>query len=168
MPLDDLSCLVVACGLGDDAEYCSGAGGQVTAFDLSETAIAACRRRFPHSPVAYVVGNVLAPPAEWRRRFAFVFEANTLQTLPAELRPDAIAQIASFCVRGGTVVVVCRGREPDDVNVEGPPWPLERSELDPFTQAGLTQVSFADVVDDEDGVRRFVVQYTAVLIAPST
>mgnify|MGYP001170008050 CR=1 FL=1 len=36
----DQRCLVVGCGLGDDAECLAAAGGRVAAFDLSETAIA--------------------------------------------------------------------------------------------------------------------------------
>ena len=43
--------LVVGCGLGDDAEKLASLGFSVVAFDVSATAIAWCRRRFPHSAV---------------------------------------------------------------------------------------------------------------------
>ena len=44
--------LIVACGLGDDAEEVSRRGYQVTAFDLVPAAIGHCRERFPGRPSA--------------------------------------------------------------------------------------------------------------------
>src|ERR1700733_12467903 len=41
--------LVVACGLGDDAEELARRGYVVTAFDISPTAIGRCRGGFPTS-----------------------------------------------------------------------------------------------------------------------
>ena len=152
------ACLVVGCGLGDDAEYLAAAGGQVTAFDLSESAIAWCRRRFPASQVSYMAANLLALPADFTRRFEFIFEANTLQAMPAPLRAPAIERIAQCCASGGTVLVVCRGRDRDQI-VEGPPWPLAHEDLAGFTRAGLRETSFEDVMDGD--VRRFVVAYGA-------
>jgi SAM-dependent methyltransferase len=151
-------CLVVGCGLGDDAEYMAEQGGHVTAFDLSETAIQWCHRRFPQSDVRYVAANLLAPPAEWTRHFDVIFEANTLQAMPADLRVAGMRCIAQFLKPGGRLLVVCRGREPDDP-LEGPPWPLVRTELDAFTESGLAEASFADVVDARDDARRFVIEY---------
>jgi SAM-dependent methyltransferase len=153
------ACLVVGCGLGDDAECLAAAGGRVTAFDLSETAVRWCGRRFPGSPVSYLAANLLSPPDDWAGRFDFVFEANTLQSLPAELRPRAVERVAGFVAPGGTLLVVCRGREPDEV-VEGPPWPLVRGEVETFTRFGLRGVAFQDlIVDGEPPVRRFVVEF---------
>ena len=43
------SALVIGCGLGDDAEQLSTWGFKTTAFDISETAIRATRKRFPNS-----------------------------------------------------------------------------------------------------------------------
>ena len=155
----DRSCLVVGCGLGDDAECLAAAGGRVTAFDLSETAIGWCRRRFPNSPVSYLVADLLAPPAEWARRFELVFEANTLQALPAALRARAMERLAGLVAPGGTLLVVCRGREPDET-VEGPPWPLVREELEAFGRLGLREVSFQDlIVGTDDPTRRFVAEF---------
>jgi 2-polyprenyl-3-methyl-5-hydroxy-6-metoxy-1,4-benzoquinol methylase len=151
------ACLVVGCGLGDDAEYLATQGGEVTAFDLSESAIQWCRRRFPASRVNYIAANLLELPAEFSRRFQFIFEANTLQAMPAGLRSSAMESIARCCAPGGTVLVLCRGRERYDV-VEGPPWPLTLEELEGFPRTGLRQASFEDVIDGE-GVRRFLVAY---------
>ena len=54
--------LVVGCGLGEDAEFIAGLGYTTVAFDISPTAIAAARRRFPDSAVEYRVANLLDPP----------------------------------------------------------------------------------------------------------
>ena len=88
-----LSALVVGCGLGDDAEYLASRGFAVTAFDISPTAIAWCRRRFPHSPVNYLAADLFqhSLPA-----FDFVLEAYTLQALPRSLRAQAISAIAAL------------------------------------------------------------------------
>jgi SAM-dependent methyltransferase len=152
--------LVVGCGLGDDAETVATSGGRVTAFDLSATAIAWARRRFPASRVHYAAADLLHLPSEWRRAFGFVLEINTLQTLPDTMRPLAVACVADLVAPGGTLLVICRGRESADAPV-GPPWPLLASEIDAFDRSGLTRVSFDDVLDHhEPPVRRFVVEFS--------
>jgi SAM-dependent methyltransferase len=154
------SSLVVGCGLGDDAETVAASGGEVTAFDLSATAIEWCRRRFPQSRVRYVAADLFHAPAAWQRAFGFVLEINTLQALPADLRPDAIARVADFVAPDGTLLVICRGRDAGDP-VNGPPWPLVRGELEGFRAAGLDAGSVDIVVDDADPpVRRFVAVFT--------
>ncbi|MGB3637581.1 MAG: methyltransferase domain-containing protein, partial [Rivularia sp. (in: cyanobacteria)] len=50
--------LVVGCGLGDDAEILAEKGFDVTAFDISPTAIDWCKQRFPDSSVNYVIADV--------------------------------------------------------------------------------------------------------------
>lgn len=150
------SSLVVGCGLGDDAETVARAGGAVTAFDLSPTAIEWCRRRFPSSSVRYVAADLFHAPAEWRRAFGFVLEINTLQALPADLRRQAMAALAEFVEPGGTLLVICRGRDAGDP-ADGPPWPLVRDELEAFRSSGLEPQSFEDTDDVADPpIRRFV------------
>jgi len=92
--------LVIACGLGDDAEQLAAWGFETTAFDIAQTAIEMAGRRFPKSKVTYRVADLFAAPAEWLRAFDFVFEANTVQALPHNLRTAAIRAIAEF-VRPG-------------------------------------------------------------------
>ncbi len=87
------SALVVGCGLGDDAEWLAAQGFAVTAFDISATAIVACRRRFPHSSVDYVQTSLLSPPAEWiADPFDLVVESYTIQVLP----PGSPERTASY------------------------------------------------------------------------
>jgi SAM-dependent methyltransferase len=148
-------CLVVGCGLGDDAEALASAGFDVTAFDISPTAIAAAQQRFPRSGVDYLVADVLQPPPAWVGAFDLVFEAFTLQVLPPEPRHAAIASIASLVGPGGRVFVLCRAREPEEPAGELP-WPLTREELALFEAAGLRATSVDVVLDGETPpVRRF-------------
>jgi SAM-dependent methyltransferase len=150
--------LVIGCGLGDDAEELSRRRFRVVAFDISPAAINWARERFPHSSVEYCPADLLEPPTPWEAAFDLVFEAYTLQTLPVELRPAAIARIARFVAPGGVLLLVSRGREPED-DPGAMPWPLTRDELSPFQRAGLTETSFEDYWDGEDPpVRRFRVE----------
>ncbi len=57
------SAVIVGCGLGDDAELIAGLGYQTTAFDISPTAIATARGRFPGSAVRYQAADLLSAPA---------------------------------------------------------------------------------------------------------
>ena len=153
------SALVIGCGLGADAEQLAAWGFCTTAFDISETAIRACRKRFPSSAVGYQVANLLEPPKDWRGQFDFVFEANTLQVLPAALRPQATKNIAAFLRPGGQLLVIARHREPSEPEGQMP-WPLTRAEISAFTEHGLEEVLF-DILPDveEPDVHRFRVLF---------
>jgi 2-polyprenyl-3-methyl-5-hydroxy-6-metoxy-1,4-benzoquinol methylase len=153
------SALVTGCGLGDDAEQLAKWGFRTTAFDISESAIRASRKRFPSSIVEYHAANLLEPPAHWSGQFDFVFEANTLQVLPAPLRPQATKNIAGFLRPGGHLLVIARHREPSEPAGEMP-WPLTRAEISAFTGHGLEEVMF-DILPDveEPDVRRFRVLF---------
>jgi 2-polyprenyl-3-methyl-5-hydroxy-6-metoxy-1,4-benzoquinol methylase len=156
----DLRVLVVGCGLGDDAEYLAQLGAKVTAFDLSQTAIDWCHQRFPTSDVNYQVVDLFAAPSEWKLNFDLVIEIYTIQALPANIRPTAMDCIGNFVSDNGKLLVVCRGRNPEDP-CENLPFPLTQAELTRFTTTGLTQVSFEDFIDTSEPnlPRRFRVVY---------
>lgn len=159
LPTEGKSALVTGCGLGDDAEQLAAWGFRTTAFDISEAAIRACRKRFPDSRVEYQAANLLEPPKDWPGRFDFVFEANTLQVLPAALRAQATKNIAGFLRPGGLLLVLARGREPSEPEGQMP-WPLTRSEISAFTEPGLEELLFEIVHDaDEPDTRRFRVLF---------
>jgi SAM-dependent methyltransferase len=149
--------VVVGCGLGDDAEALAARGFDVTAFDISETAIDWCKKRFPNSPVHYVAADLFALPETWK--FDFVAEIYTIQALPLEFRERAIRAVAHLVEHGGTLLAI--GRLVGDLEERLKlPWPLTRSELDGFTRSGLRQVHFEDYMDSEDPpVRRFCAEY---------
>jgi 2-polyprenyl-3-methyl-5-hydroxy-6-metoxy-1,4-benzoquinol methylase len=160
LDLRDLHILVVGCGLGDDAEYLAQLGAKVTAFDLSQTAIDWCHQRFPDSQVNYQVADLFTTPADWKLSFDLVIEIYTIQALPANIRPNAIDCISHFVAPNGKLLVVCRGRNPEDA-CENLPFPLTQDELTRFTTTGLTQVSFEDFIDtlESGSPRRFRIVY---------
>ncbi len=117
------------------------------------------RESFPNSRVDYRTADLLNPPSPWRGQFDFVFEANTLQVLPAALRPQATRNIAAFLRQGGHLLLIARQREASDPEGEMP-WPLTRAEISAFTAHGLEEILF-DILPDvsEPDVRRFRVLF---------
>jgi SAM-dependent methyltransferase len=150
--------LVVGGGLGDDAEYLAGRGFDTLAFDVSASAVATARRRFPGSHVEHVVEDLLDPPARWRHAFDLVFESLTVQSLPVPLHPDAIAQVARMVAPGGTLLVVAAAR--GDGLEPGPPWPLTRAEIEAFATGGVRAVRIEDLRDaGQPAVRRWRAEF---------
>jgi SAM-dependent methyltransferase len=149
--------LVIGCGLGDDAEELARRGFEVVAFDIAPTAISWCKQRFPESSVDYQVCDLFNPPADWVRHFDFVLESRTLQALPWEWCEPAIARIVRFLAPGGTLLVLCLGRDPQALRY-GIPWPLSRTELAAFEKYGLTKQEFEDL-SDITGQRTFRVVF---------
>jgi SAM-dependent methyltransferase len=151
--------LKVGSGLGDDAEELARRRYGTTAFDISKSAVARSRARFPNSTVSYVVADLFSAPSEWHLKFSFVLESYTLQVLPPDLRADAIRCISSFVAPGGALLVIARGRESNEPEGEMP-WPLTKEELALFQTHGLNETSFDDYMDNEEPpVRRFRVTY---------
>jgi SAM-dependent methyltransferase len=124
--------LVVGSGYGDDAEYVAGLGFDTVAFDIAPTAVRAAVEKFSGSPVQYVTADLLDPPETWRRSFDLVVEIITVQSLPDDLRPKAIAEVAGMVAPGGTLLVISTAREDEDAPWDGPPWPLKRAEVESF------------------------------------
>jgi SAM-dependent methyltransferase len=151
--------LDVGTGLGDNAEELVRRGMDVVAFDVSPTAVASARARFPASAVHYVVADLLAPPAEWRGAFDLVAETYTLQVLPPRERAAAGRALGAFVAPGGTLVVIARGRDPGEPE-RAMPWPLTRTEVAALGDAELALVDLRDLVDaEEPPVRRFVATF---------
>jgi SAM-dependent methyltransferase len=133
---DGREALVVGCGYGADAELLALLGFRTTAFDFAPTAIAGARRKYPASEVDYLVADVLALPREWRGRFDLVVESLTVQSMPPEQHSVAAGNIAALVAPGGTLLVLATTRE-EHSEVEGPPWPLTRAELELFANGDL-------------------------------
>jgi 2-polyprenyl-3-methyl-5-hydroxy-6-metoxy-1,4-benzoquinol methylase len=151
--------LVVACGLGDDAEEVSRRGFGVTAFDLVPAAIAHCRARFPDSAVDYQVADVLQLPAAWSQAFDLVVEVRTLQSLPLADRGAAAASIAGAVAPGGRVFVHGLARR-DDEPAGRRPWPLSPRDLTAFTRTGLTETELNFHRSGPDGKHTVDAVYT--------
>jgi hypothetical protein len=88
-----------------------------------------------------------------------VVESYTLQALPDAERERAFAPIADFVAPGGTLLVICRGRDADE-DAGRLPWPLTREEVRRFENEGLNLVAFDDFHDDRTPpVRRFRAEF---------
>lgn len=136
--------LVVGCGLGDDAIELEALGFQVTAFDVSDSAIKYCKERFPTSTVDFVQADLLKPLPDWQGQFDFVLEIFTVQALPPKYEEVSINAIGQFVAPGGqllTVAVV--GDQPRDFQ-NGPPWVLTPEHIDKFVQQGF-EVAQSDI-----------------------
>lgn len=136
--------VVVGCALGADAEFVSGRGFDTTAFDISQTAIRCARERHQGSGVDYVVASVLDLPDTWHGAFDLVVEIITVQALPDDVRPRAIAGVASLVAAGGTLLVIAL-RDDGTHTAPPPPTPLTRAEIDSFAQHGLFPHDVAEV-----------------------
>jgi SAM-dependent methyltransferase len=147
--------LKVGCGLGEDAEWLSDLGFDVTAFDISPTAISECENRFPNSKVTYVTRDLFQSSDSWLGAFDFVLESYTLQVLPPELRAKALKQISEFVSLGGHLMLIARLREESETT-GSMPWPLVRREIDILKSQGFVERYAEDYLDGEQPtVRRF-------------
>jgi len=154
--------LVVGCGLGDDASYLNDLGFNVSAFDISPTAIEWAKKLYGEKDISFEVMDLFEPFRGSLGAFDFVLEVYTIQPLPLEMRPAVIDSIAAFVAPEGKLLVVTRGREDDEEPVELP-WALSRRDLSRFEQSGLKQSGFEIMMGDEDEpIPRFVVEYTRV------
>jgi SAM-dependent methyltransferase len=151
--------LVVGCGLGEDAAYLSGLGWGVTAFDISGSAIAAARRRFPTVPADFRVADLLNPPEEWTGRFDLVLETYTTQSLPVRLRPTVTRHVRRFVGVGGTLLVLAVAE--DEHSSSGPPWPLTREEIEAFAGEGLRGLAIEELGTPPD-LRQWRAQFQRV------
>jgi SAM-dependent methyltransferase len=151
--------LVVGCGLGDDARFLHDLGFNVTAFDISPTAVRWARRLHHDTDIKFVIADLFNPPKEWFQAFEFVLEVYTIQPLPMEMRSKVIDAIANFVAFGGNLLVVTRGREDDEEPLELP-WALSRKDLSRFEANNLKQIYFEEMLgDEEEPVKRFVIKY---------
>lgn len=146
--LSGKTAVTIGCGLGDDAEALARHGYQVTAFDISPSAIAMCRQRYPDSSVAYRVADLFDFPDEWRQGFDLVYECNTIQILNGSSRVQAVKAISDLVAPGGEVLVSCRSRAAGE-QLDAFPCPLDRDEIGGFRRAGLSEKHFIAYDDDQ-------------------
>jgi 2-polyprenyl-3-methyl-5-hydroxy-6-metoxy-1,4-benzoquinol methylase len=132
--------LVIAAGLGDDAEELARRGCDTSAFDLSPKAIEIARRRFPGSKVDYRVADLFELPAEWQEAFGIVVEIQTIMSIPPEHHEAAIAAVVSTVARDGRLLVRTAIRREDEPAPRRP-WPLAPSEIRLFETHGMTELA---------------------------
>ena len=151
--------LVVGCGLGDDARFLHDLGFNVTAFDISKTAIEWARKLHHDTDIKFFAADLFDAPKNWYQAFEFVLEVYTIQPLPLEMRSQVIDAIANFVRFDGKLLIVTRGREDDEIPTELP-WALSRRDLSRFEKNNLKQTHFEEMLGDEEPpIKRFVVEY---------
>lgn len=156
--------VVIGSGLGEDAEYLARRGFTTAGFDIAPTAIDAARRRFPDSPVQYLVADLLDLPVRWRGAFDLVVEIFTVQALPPGYRRQATHNTGTLVAPDGTLLVIAAvraaARDANDGEVNGPPWPLTRREIDAFAGYGIEPVRIEDIpLPDDPGAHRWRAEF---------
>ena len=147
--------LVVGCGLGEDAAFLDQWGWEVTAFDISPTAVEWAKELFSDSKVEWLKADLLELPDEWGASFDLVLEVHILQAIPESVRLQASLALAPLVRKGGHLVCIGRYQTDDEV-VEGPPWPLSRSFIKSIGEnLKLQGLDVRSLPDDEPDVSRF-------------
>ncbi|MEE2758379.1 MAG: class I SAM-dependent methyltransferase [Candidatus Thermoplasmatota archaeon] len=151
--------LVVGCGLGDDAEWLSIAGFDVTAFDISQSSIDWCNERFPNSNVEYGVTDLLNPPTEWEQSFDLIVEIHILQAIPDPIRDEAAITLTRLLNDDG--YLLCIGRLLTDRVPEepAPPWPLSKVWLNGRFQGLEPHFFYSFINEDTPDITRYVASW---------
>ncbi len=150
--------LVIGCGLGDDAQALADRGFEVTAFDISPTAVAWCQERFPDSSVHYCVADLFNLDPAWRGQFDLIEECRNIQALPLNVRSQIMGAIAPLVAPGGTLLIITRHRD-NNSETDGPPWPLCDSELAEFQNWGLAEIQRHEFFDADNTIKQLRVEY---------
>ncbi|OIQ39154.1 MAG: hypothetical protein BM563_04920 [Bacteroidetes bacterium MedPE-SWsnd-G1] len=139
--ITERTALVVGCGLGDDAIELEAKGYKVTAFDVSESAIELCKKRFPNSKVKFITADLIEGIPEWRHKFDFVLEIFTIQALPPKYETILIKNVADFVAENGKLIVITEVQTQKRIFENGPPWLLNLDYINSFVQNGLKLIS---------------------------
>jgi 2-polyprenyl-3-methyl-5-hydroxy-6-metoxy-1,4-benzoquinol methylase len=139
---------VIGCGVGDDAEALASFGFDVSAFDISPSAIELCINRYPNTKVNYVVADLFDYPKDWFEKFDVTYECNTIQVLPGEYRKKARIAMSSLIAKDGYILVSCRSRNEGEKE-DAIPLPLTKSEMDEFVTVDKLKEIYFLAYDDE-------------------
>ncbi len=141
--------LVVGCGVGDDIVPLLERGYDVTAIDVSETAIAWSQHRVGArtgrevAAVRWLVADLLEVSAAEVGSFDLVVEVHTVPWLPGVVRDAAMAAIGGLVAPGGVALAITEVATSDAARgaLEGPPWAQAPSELTAYRAGGLVRLA---------------------------
>jgi SAM-dependent methyltransferase len=143
--------VVVGCGLGDDARELIRRGYDVTAFDVSATAVRWAKELDPEHAGCYHRADLFDLPTRWQHRFDLVIEINTVQSLPPSQHASSLMAVSRLAAMRGWVLMICRhGSEVSGLD-DGPPWPLTKEQLCSYAAvAGFEPDGSIDVFEDDE------------------
>lgn len=124
--------VVVGTGLGADAAFLASRGWETTGFDLSESAIAEARRRFPG--VDLRIADLTDLPDDLVGAFDLVVEIFTIQAVEAGIRPELMAGVRRLLAPGGRLVAVQFRAVEGQPLEQGPPFPQTREAMERLGQ----------------------------------
>jgi ubiquinone/menaquinone biosynthesis C-methylase UbiE len=142
MNLGEGKAIVIGCGLGDDAAALEDAGFNVTAIDISQTAIDWAKERYDHTDINFFVQDIFELPTDMLAQYDFIFESRTIQSLPLEFRNRIIEAISSLMAPKAKALVIANGKEEGE-KFDGPPWPLEYNELRLYENHASNELEFS-------------------------
>ncbi len=143
--------LVIGCGMGDDAIELESQGFNVTAFDVSNSAIEHCKTRFPNSGVKFIQADLIKGISEWHRKFDFVLEIFTIQALPPKYEKTLVQNISDFVSNNGKLIVITEIQQGKRTYENGPPWLLNNEYVKSFESCGLKQIFHSSNSETELG-----------------
>jgi hypothetical protein len=121
--------LVPGCGRGHEVALAVEHGLDATGLDISPTATAEARARYPHLADRFVTGSLFDPPAELRGVFDVVLEHTCLCALNPDSRGNYRRGIDLALRREGLVIGVWYINPAREPGYEGPPFPIAVTEL---------------------------------------
>ena len=121
--------LVPGCGRGHEVALAVKHGLDAVGLDVSPTAVAEARARYPQLAGRFVTGDLFNPAQELRDAFEVVLEHTCLCALPPALRADYRRGIDLTLRRGGLLIGVWYINPALDPGKEGPPFALSVAEL---------------------------------------
>lgn len=148
---DEKTALVVGCGLGDDAIELETKGYKVIAFDVSDSAIELCKKRFPKSQVEFIKADLIEGVSDWYMKFDLVLEIFTIQALPPKYEETVIQNISDFVSVSGKLIVITEIQTEKRIYENGPPWLLNKNYIKSFERCGLKQIFLSSSKETEIG-----------------
>ena len=137
---------VVGCGYGHDAAWLQSRGLAVTAFDISQTAVASAKNQHPGLNGHLLVADVATLPFP-SGTFELVVEVYTLQCLSRENRRSAVKSPARVLANGASLLVVGTLNKSRTWH-EDAPWTLTLKDFSMFEGCGLVTHRLERVRDE--------------------